>query len=92
MSSNDSYVVVRIGMSYQEGSSWSAYEANDWAYTGGPHTDALEATTDTGDVDPKHAFNYRFKLNFGCQTKITGLFKTQVRVVHALVCFVLVDT
>eukprot|EP00957_Ditylum_brightwellii_P174034 13250448-Ditylum_brightwellii.AAC.1 len=35
--------VCRISMSYQEGSSWSAYEGRDWAYVGGPHDEPLES-------------------------------------------------
>lgn len=69
----------RIGMSYQEGSSWSAFEAKDFVYIGGPHDHSL--TKDNGgteDIDPNHAFAFTFKMVFGCQTKLTGLFKTQL--------------
>jgi len=70
----------RIGMSYQEGSSWSAYEGRDVTYAGGPHDEPLTQNEDNGgdDVDPHHASAYAFPLKFGCQTKITGLFKTQL--------------
>ena len=70
----------QIGMSYQEGSSWSAYEARDITYAGGPHDEPLQQNEDNGgdDVDPHHASAYAFPLKFGCQTKITGLFKTQL--------------
>lgn len=70
-----------IGMSYQEGSSWSAYEAVDSCYVGGPH---LKASADDGghdDLDPFHAPAFAFDMKFGCQTHLTGLFITQVRIV-----------
>lgn len=31
-----------IGMSYQEGSSWTAFEAKDYCYVGGPHGEPLD--------------------------------------------------
>jgi Xylanase inhibitor N-terminal len=83
-----------IGMSYQEGSSWTAFEARDYCYIGGPHGTPLEITVpavdtfpdkdvdpngiSTTDVDPALAAGHAFPLVFGCQTKLTGLFKTQV--------------
>lgn len=69
----------RISMSYQEGSSWSAFEAVDQAYIGGPHSHGL--SHDNGgkdDIDPNHAFAFGFPMTFGCQTHLTGLFKTQL--------------
>ena len=87
----------KIGMSYQEGSSWTAFEASDYCYIGGPHGRPLAVagkdgvTADepagdvdkdgesTADVDPSLAAGHAFRLVFGCQTKLTGLFKTQVR-------------
>jgi hypothetical protein len=77
----------RIGMSYQEGSSWSAYEGRDVCYAGGPHDEPLTLDADNNNnsgggtadvVDPHHASALAFALTFGCQTKITGLFKTQL--------------
>jgi hypothetical protein len=68
-----------IGMSYQEGSSWSAYEGIDTCYVGGFHNSAI--TKDDGgteDIDPGHASAFAYSLQFGCQTRITGLFKTQL--------------
>jgi len=53
-----------LSTAYSEGSSWRAYEAQDLAYTGGSHDKPSEENT--------------FLFNFGCQTKITGLFKTQL--------------
>ena len=55
-----------LSVSYQEGSSWNAYEVKDKAYTGGPHS--------TGIDHAPHAFEF----HFGCQTHLTGLFKTQL--------------
>eukprot|EP00546_Thalassionema_frauenfeldii_P003640 CAMPEP_0178936878 /NCGR_PEP_ID=MMETSP0786-20121207/25431_1 /TAXON_ID=186022 /ORGANISM="Thalassionema frauenfeldii, Strain CCMP 1798" /LENGTH=578 /DNA_ID=CAMNT_0020615357 /DNA_START=101 /DNA_END=1834 /DNA_ORIENTATION=+ len=69
----------KIGMSYQEGSSWYAFEAKDIAYIGGPHDHGL--TQDNGgdsDIDPNHARAFAFEMTFGCQTRLTGLFKTQL--------------
>lgn len=68
----------RIGMSYQEGSSWSAYEARDITYAGGLHDEPLDGDGEGDDIDPKHASAFAFPLKFGCQTSITGLFKTQL--------------
>ena len=87
-----------IGMSYQEGSSWTAFEARDYCYVGGPHGEPLQVSTgkssskapvvpksdvdkngeSTADIDPSLASSHAFPLVFGCQTKLTGLFKTQV--------------
>jgi len=79
----------KIGVSYQEGSSWSAYQAKDETYLGGPHNEALgtksfeagdEKYLSSGVVDenPEDAASFSFPLRFGCQTRITGLFKTQL--------------
>jgi len=82
-------------MSYQEGSSWTAFEARDNCYVGGPHGMPLDLPGDanggaapkndvdkngesTADLDPMLASTHAFPLVFGCQTKLTGLFKTQV--------------
>mmetsp|Transcript_417 Transcript_417/g.460 ORF Transcript_417/g.460 Transcript_417/m.460 type:complete len:645 (-) Transcript_417:87-2021(-) len=69
----------KISMSYQEGSSWYAFEARDQAYIGGPHDHGL--VRDNGgdqDIDPNHAKAFSFDMTFGCQTRLTGLFKTQL--------------
>ena len=66
-------------MSYQEGSSWYAYEGVDNCYVGGLHTAGL--TQDDGgtdDLDPNHAAAFSTPVVFGCQTRLTGLFKTQL--------------
>ncbi|KAL7544037.1 hypothetical protein ACHAXR_013504 [Thalassiosira sp. AJA248-18] len=77
----------RISMSYAEGSSWSAYEAEDLCYAGGPHDVALNvdsgAQTNSQDIkldhiDPVDASQFAFNLAFGCQVSITGLFITQL--------------
>jgi Xylanase inhibitor N-terminal len=69
-----------LGMSYQEGSSWNAFEASDLCYVGGFHDRPTpkkdDATVD--DLDPFHAPNFAFNMKFGCQTRITGLFITQL--------------
>jgi Xylanase inhibitor N-terminal len=58
--------LCELSVSYQEGSSWRAFEAADSVYTGGPHDIALEDTDES------------FEMHFGCQTHLTGLFKTQL--------------
>jgi len=73
-------------MSYAEGSSWTAYEAVDLCYAGGPHHDALSVEgpmtnkedTTVDHVDPTDASKFAFELIFGCQVSITGLFITQL--------------
>jgi hypothetical protein len=72
-----------MSMSYQEGSSWSAYEGLDECYVGGLHDKAVYFNKDTivpamNDVNPETAAAFRFPLKFGCQTHLTGLFKTQL--------------
>lgn len=68
-----------IGMSYAEGSSWSAHEVADLCYVGGFHDRPTpnDASKKNDDVDPFHAPAFAFETKFGCQTRITGLFKTQ---------------
>lgn len=84
----------KLSVSYQEGSSWTAYQASDSTYLGGPHNDALDVNDAKKRVDeeensvkvdgvlvgerPENAVDFRFKMIFGCQTRITGLFKTQL--------------
>ena len=69
----------KMSMSYQEGSSWSAYEAQDSCYVGGLHTAALlKDDKGSDDLDPYHAPKFAFPMKFGCQTGLTGLFKTQL--------------
>jgi len=70
-----------LGLSYQEGSSWSAYEAVDVMYAGGmhdePESQIEDASLSSGD-DIHHASAFSFDVRFGCQTSLTGLFKTQL--------------
>jgi hypothetical protein len=71
----------KIGMSYQEGSSWNAYEGKDLCYVGGLHEKAVteDATAPAfDDVHPESAAAFAFPMKFGCQTHLTGLFKTQL--------------
>lgn len=73
-----------MGMSYAEGSSWKAVEVSDRCFVGGPHQ---LATMDSGagdsaaahdDLNPIVASALAFDLKFGCQSSVTGLFKTQL--------------
>jgi len=57
----------KLEASYQEGSSWTAHEVSDSVYVG----EAIEAPFD-------HPSKDSFRLRFGCQTALTGLFKTQL--------------
>ena len=75
----------RVSMSYQEGSSWTAFESLDQCYVGGMHSEVTMDDKGTDFLDPFHAPAFRFGLRFGCQTHLTGLFITQVRV-HRLGC------
>mmetsp|Transcript_18960 Transcript_18960/g.31428 ORF Transcript_18960/g.31428 Transcript_18960/m.31428 type:complete len:725 (-) Transcript_18960:130-2304(-) len=71
----------RFSESYQEGSSWHAFEANDFAYLGGAHDAPLPAdhpTPEEDGVDPSEAAAFSFRFTFGCQSDIQGLFKTQM--------------
>lgn len=74
-----------LSVSYQEGSMWSAYEAKDRTYLGGPHDGSLKMKEEGSKLggqihgeDPMQAALFEFDMVFGCQTKITGLFKTQL--------------
>jgi hypothetical protein len=80
-----------FGVSYQEGSNWTAYEAIDTCYVGGMHRHPITAPSHAGGVsnnsnnkrqdglDPhRAATDYSFDLRFGCQTQMTGHFRTQL--------------
>lgn len=71
-----------VSMAYAEGSRWSAYEAVDRCYVAGPHEIPLVAsqgsTLEGDDMNPRHAADLAFDMTFGCQTLVTGLFKTQL--------------
>ena len=68
----------KITMAYAEGSKWNAVEAVDKCYIGGPHEQPLTVDQDGEDIDPNHASHFSFDTVFGCQTLVTGLFRTQL--------------
>ena len=79
-----------IGMSYAEGSSWSAHEVADLCYAGGFHNRPVPMdSSGTDDVDPLHAPAFAFTTKFGCQTHVAGLFKTQLGEFFFVLLFVL---
>jgi len=55
---------------------WDAFESIDTCYIGGPHEMATEDNGSTEDLDPRHVS--AFDLVFGCQTRVTGLYLTQL--------------
>ena len=63
---------------YQEGSNWTAVEAFDVCYIGGLHNAALPTTTSTLFGSSTQQNPHVFELKFGCQTKISGDFVTQL--------------
>jgi len=73
---------------YAEGSSWTAKESSDIVYPSGPHNTGLEGTealkehgvgAGMGDITDDRPFDWMdFRLSFGCQTKITGMFNNQL--------------
>ena len=70
-------------MSYAEGSRWNAIEVVDKCYVAGPHETPLESSSSSSievfdDMNPRHAADLAFDMTFGCQTLVTGLFKTQL--------------
>jgi hypothetical protein len=68
-----------LGMSYQEGSSWNAFEASDLCYVGGFHDRPVQKDDQNpDDLDPFHAPAFAFPMKFGCQTHLEGLFITQL--------------
>mmetsp|Transcript_6118 Transcript_6118/g.7561 ORF Transcript_6118/g.7561 Transcript_6118/m.7561 type:complete len:655 (+) Transcript_6118:166-2130(+) len=82
-----------LSVSYQEGSMWNAFQGQDVTYVGGLHDQSLSeedglvgGNKEGGDKihglihgeDPLSAADFSFNMVFGCQTKITGLFKTQL--------------
>jgi hypothetical protein len=72
----------KVSMAYAEGSRWNAYEGIDRCYVAGPHEIPLVtsqgSTLDGDDLNPRHAADLAFDMAFGCQTVVTGLFKTQL--------------
>jgi hypothetical protein len=73
-----------ISMSYAEGSSWNAYEAIDYVYAGGSHTEPItpvgmpNPTEDKNNEAVALAAKFDIPHRFGCQTSLTGLFRTQL--------------
>ncbi|KAL7500233.1 hypothetical protein ACHAWT_010952 [Skeletonema menzelii] len=84
----DSDQVCQLAVSYAEGSSWTAVEGSDVCYPGGPHETPLTTNEQRmaegvgvgmGEVGAGKEFDWLdFRLKFGCQTKVTGLFRTQL--------------
>mmetsp|Transcript_10152 Transcript_10152/g.21804 ORF Transcript_10152/g.21804 Transcript_10152/m.21804 type:complete len:773 (+) Transcript_10152:341-2659(+) len=82
-SSCDGFQECAVRMAYAEGSMWNAYEAVDRCYIAGPHETPLVVLSKDGslegdDMNPRHATDLAFDMTFGCQTLVTGLFKTQL--------------
>ena len=76
-----------ISLRYAEGSSWHAYEAVDFVYTGGSHTTPVAvhleseggtASMELGGKNPSVVPQFETRFHFGCQTSLTGLFLTQL--------------
>lgn len=66
-----------------DASSWTAYEAQDVAYAGGPHDRSIDSAKpmidpDVDELNPVHAPEFSFPLSFGCQTSVTGYFERQL--------------
>ena len=76
-----------LSVSYAEGSMWNAYQGQDITYLGGIHDHAIinnnnqegnKLHSGIHGENPLNAIDYKFNMVFGCQTHITGLFKTQL--------------
>eukprot|EP00984_Skeletonema_dohrnii_P009610 scaffold3677_cov94-Skeletonema_dohrnii-CCMP3373.AAC.4 len=84
----DNDQVCQLAVAYAEGSSWTAVEGSDVCYPGGPHETPLANNEQRmaegvgfgmGEIDAGKEFDWlNFRLKFGCQTKVTGLFRTQL--------------
>ena len=64
-------------------SSWTAYEAQDVAYAGGPHDRPIDGSKplidpSTDEANPIHAPEFSFPLTFACQTSVSGYFEKQL--------------
>ena len=64
-------------------SSWTAYEAQDVAYAGGPHDRPVDGSKplidpSTDEANPIHAPEFSFPLTFACQTSVSGYFEKQL--------------
>lgn len=62
-----------LGLSYKEGSSWMAYEARDLLFVGSDESRSLMKHSSFIDNNA-----LVFEVKFGCQTSLSGLFKTQL--------------
>eukprot|EP00590_Aulacoseira_subarctica_P001977 CAMPEP_0172434606 /NCGR_PEP_ID=MMETSP1064-20121228/70721_1 /TAXON_ID=202472 /ORGANISM="Aulacoseira subarctica , Strain CCAP 1002/5" /LENGTH=708 /DNA_ID=CAMNT_0013182839 /DNA_START=428 /DNA_END=2551 /DNA_ORIENTATION=- len=69
-----------ISMSYAEGSSWNAYAATDFLYAGGSHSEPISPIDPLSAADggKDNAAKFEVEYTFGCQTRLTGLFRTQL--------------
>lgn len=75
-----------LGVSYQEGSNWTAFESMDQVYVGGLHTQSITASTQQlspvhherlDGLNPYAAPEFSFQLRFGCITQMSGHFRSQ---------------
>jgi len=72
---NEASPHCHLAVSYAEGSSWTAVEGSDVVYPAGGH----EKGAGMADLSDEEEFDWTdFRLHFGCQSKVTGLFKTQL--------------
>ena len=73
-----------FGQSYKEGSSWRAYSSKDKFVIGPNHGTGVMANGDVVDyqadtwLPPSNLERFTIDFNFGCQFKVTGLFKDQL--------------
>eukprot|EP00980_Cylindrotheca_fusiformis_P003712 scaffold822_cov130-Cylindrotheca_fusiformis.AAC.7 len=76
-----------ISQGYSEDSQYQAAEAIDRCYIGGPHEQPLDllsertnndSATKKEAIDPTRASQLAFDLDFGCQTVVWNLFRTQL--------------
>ena len=74
-SSSSSVAACELSVSYQEGSSWRALEVMDLVHAGGPHSSNNDDNDEAIETNNHHT---TFPFRFGCQTHLTGLFKTQL--------------
>lgn len=73
-----------FGVQYQEGSNWTAYEAQDRCFIGLPGNGRQQeimneqSTGNTKETLSSSSSEESFHLRFGCQFQITGSFRTQL--------------
>ncbi len=76
----------KMHLSYAEGSSWNAIEVSDLIHFGGfhniskknDHSDITVRRGDSGEYEFMGAVENTFRMKFGCQTDVDGLFKKQL--------------